>query len=123
MVLGFFAFSLMFIVGVTRHGLHRQPFHFKRLWTFVFPAFAILFLSTILLSLGLGAPKTGGLAVFATRERYLFTRGEEASRARFVAVGTCFNLAWHIFGMAFALEEWASIKSGVFRRSRDSTRN
>lgn len=118
MVLGLLAFCLMFIVGVIRHGFRRQPSHFKGLWTVVLPLFGILLLTTIVLSLGRGAPKTGGLPVFAKREHYLFTRGEEVSRARFVAVGTCFSLAWHVFAMAFAVEQWAASKAGAPKRAR-----
>lgn len=118
MALGLIAFCLMFIVGAIRHGFRRQPSHFKRLWAFVFPAFAILLLTAILLSLGRGAPKTGALSVFARREKYLFTRGEEASRARFVAVGTCFNLAWHIFAMTFAAEQWAAARTPAARKAK-----
>ena len=108
MILGAIAFLLMFLVSVIRHGFKRQPCVLKRLWKVVFPAFAILFVTTILLSLDRGVPKTGDLPIFAKRDKYLFTRGEEASRARFVAVGTCFNLAWHVFAMAFAAEQWAA---------------
>jgi len=111
--LGLIAFLLMFLVSVIPHGFQRRPVILKRLWKVVLPAFAILFVTTLLLSLDRGAPKTGDLPIFAKRDHYLFTRGAEVRRARFVAVGTCFSLAWHLFVMAAAAEQWAAFRLRV----------
>jgi hypothetical protein len=76
----------------------------------IVPLFVVLFVATAALSYGLGAPDAGGAPVFAARAKYRFTRGEEVSRARFVAVGMCFHLAWHLMAIGFAAEQWASLR-------------
>jgi hypothetical protein len=121
------AFLLTFLIGVIKFGFRRQPFILKRLWAVTLPCFVILFVTTILLSLDRGAPKTGELAVFAPREQYVFTRGAEVSRVRFVTVATCFAVLWHGFGMVFAIELQAHLKGLPVsptprrRRTREST--
>jgi hypothetical protein len=115
-LLGALAFLLMFIVGVVQQGFQRRPIRLKLLWKFVFPCFAALFLTTLMLSWSLGAPRMQNRPVFAQRDHYYFTRGGEVSRARFVATGVCFYLAWHVFAVAFAAEHWAALKTKTVQK-------
>jgi hypothetical protein len=111
MFFGIVAFLLMFLVGVLTQGFQKRPIVLKRVWYVIAPLFAGLFLTTILLSANRGAPKMQNAPVFATREKYQFTRSEEVSRARFVSVGVCSTLAWHLLAMGFAAEQWASLRA------------
>ena len=118
MLLGLLAFALSFIVGVIQSRFQRRPIVLKHLWAIVFPTFIVLFVITVVFSATLGAPETENLPVFAERQTYRFTRGQEVSRARFVLVSTCFCLAWHIFGMAIAAEQWANWRQRMKKHLR-----
>lgn len=113
MVFGIIAFLLMFLVGVLTQGFQRRPILLKPIWFVLAPFFVGLFLTAIILSSDRGAPKMEKHSVFATREKYQFTRGEEVSRTRFVTVGVCFTLAWHLLVMGFAAEQWASLRTTI----------
>ncbi len=104
------AFVLTVLVWVIKHGFQRQPVILKRLFTVTMACFFVLMATTILLSINRGAPKSDGLAVFAPREQYAFTRSDDVSRLRFVTVDASFLLAWHGFGMVFAIELWAHLR-------------
>jgi hypothetical protein len=110
---GIVAFLLMFVVGVLTQGFQKRPILLKRIWFVLAPLFVGLFLTTIILSSGRGAPKLEKDSVFATREKYKFTRSEAVSRIRFVTVGVCFTLAWHLLAMGFAAEQWASLRTTI----------
>lgn len=112
MLLGMLVFLMTGVIQCVKHGFRSTPMHLEKLWKFVVPSFIILFFLTLALSIPHGgAPESNGLPVWTIRETYSFTRGEEEMpRWRFVAIGTCFFLAWHILGMAFAAEQWADMR-------------
>ena len=111
LLLGGLAFMLMIIVGIAFNGFRTRPIRLKLLWKCVAPCFAGLFVATVVLSWSRGAPKMEQRPVVAERDHYYFTRGGEVSRARFVATGVCFYLAWHLFAVAFAAEQCAALRT------------
>jgi hypothetical protein len=111
MFLGIVAFLLMFLVTVLTQGFQKRHLRLKRVWIVIAPLFVVLFVTTIVLSRGLGAPQTENESVFAKRDKYRFTRGGEVSRGRFIAVSVCSTLAWHLLAVGFAAEQWASFRA------------
>jgi len=111
MFFGIVAFLLMFLVSVLTQGFQKRQLRLKRVWLVIAPLFVALFVTTIVLSRGLGAPQTENESVFAKRDKYRFTRGGEVSRGRFIAVSVCSTLAWHLLAIGFAAEQWASFRA------------
>ncbi|MBN2144242.1 MAG: hypothetical protein JW774_06435 [Candidatus Aureabacteria bacterium] len=108
---GIVAIGLIFIVTSMTQGFKRRPFAIKKLWLIVIPCFVVFFAVTLFFSGSLGAPETGDLPVFALREHYLFTKGTEVSRLRFITVASSFLICWHGFMMAFVIDQWMHFKN------------
>jgi hypothetical protein len=108
---GILGFLLTFIVTVVSQGFKKEEMVLKKLWAVAIPCFIALFVLTVVLSGNRGAPDTGNLAIFALREKYRFTRGEEVERWRFVTVATSFLICWHGFAMVFVIDQWARFRA------------
>ncbi len=111
-LLGILAFLLLFAASkflAPDEKRDEGSFALLRMWLFVMPTCVGLFVLMGALSMGLGAPDLGDLPIIAQRDTYLFTRGAEVERWRFVTVALSFHFIWHLFLIAYAVDKWTSI--------------
>ncbi len=106
-VVGMTAFLATFGTLFLRKGawFARRSLTLPALWKVLFPLLILLFLVYAVSSVTLGEPEIGDEPLLALRERYLLG-GTEVPRWLFVAVAASFPLAWHHFGIGFALDNW-----------------